>query len=568
MKSSNWERIQEIYHAAMALPHLERNDFVTNACAGDGCLGLEIRTLLEAADSSNGFLNSSVIKLGLEDALIGTTIDNRYQVIRKLGSSGGMSRVYLAHDLNLKNHEVVVKILARELADEPYPKQKFEQEVEVLLRIDHFGVVPVLDRGKLPDSRPYIVLKYIDGDVLRSQIPNEGMDLGRTASILKEIGAALEHVHEQGVFHRDLKPENIMLRHGSASVVLIDFGIAKLNDSVFGQSTGGVVAGTLAYMSPERLRNEPVNATGDIYSMAVIAYELVTGRRPFNPTSPAQLLELERAGVGVKPRSLRPSLPAPAEAVILRGLSFNPKSRYQRPREFADDLANALIVGTVTQDKHWFNRSALVVSSVVMILAVAAYLFALYKSRTPTVESGPKRSITYWLTVQKMRGGKEYQQPFKSHGQETFESDDKFRLNISSGAPGYLYVFNEGPAAAHDTSFRMMYPNQLTNNGSATVGANQTFESEWMTFRGPAGDENFWIVWSVSPVSQFESVKTVAFRHPRGGLSDENLVSVKEFLRMKQSETKVRVYHYKTSQTSVVRGSGNTLIMLSQFEHR
>src|ERR1044072_1785145 len=276
MKQPNWHRIQEIYHAALAMPRSEWGAFVAHACANDADLLLEVWSLLKSDDSSSGFLESPIINLAFApENLVGATIDERYLIERELGQ-GGMSQVYVALDLKLKRQAVVIKILSEALVHDSYARQKFEQEVEALLRIDHPGVVRVLDVGKLPDERPYIVMPYVDGETLRPQIPAEGMNLNRVASILKQMGAALEHVHEKGIFHRDLKPENIMIKRDSDSVVLLDFGIAKVKDSGVAPSTaqGGSV-GTLLYMSPEQLRGEDVTAASDIYSMRVIAYEQI-----------------------------------------------------------------------------------------------------------------------------------------------------------------------------------------------------------------------------------------------------------------------------------------------------
>src|SRR6202022_1724477 len=131
--------------------------------------------------------------------------------------------------------------------------KKFRQEVEALARIDHPGVVSVLGAGELPDGKPYIGMQYVSGVTLRSQIPPEGMNLERTAVILKQIGAALDDVHEKGILHRDLKPENIMLqvlKGGTELVKIVDFGIAKVKDSVVAPSTvNEAPVGTILYMS-------------------------------------------------------------------------------------------------------------------------------------------------------------------------------------------------------------------------------------------------------------------------------------------------------------------------------
>jgi serine/threonine protein kinase len=553
MKQPNWDRIQEIYHAALAMPRSEWGAFVAHACANDADLLLEVCSLLKADDSSSGFLESPIINLTFaSEKLEGATIDERYLIERELGH-GGMSQVYVALDLKLKRQAVVIKILAEALVHDSYARQKSEQEVEALLRIDHPGVVRVLDVGKLPDERPYIVMPYVDGETLRPQIPAEGMNLNGVASILKQIGAALEHVHEKGIFHRDLKPENIIIKRDTDSVVLLDFGIAKVKDSVVAPSTAhGASVGTLLYMSPEQLRGEDVTAASDIYSMGLIAYELVTGRRPFNPTSASQLLEMQRAGVRVKPIHLRENLPSKAQAIILRALSFDPKARHTNARVFGSELAHALVEPRVrSTNKRW---STVIRASVLVLVCALLGSIALSRYLRRTKPETSSNTFSYWLTVQKMRDGKESGGSFKSNGEETFESGDKFRLNVSSPNPGYLYVLNEGPPEPNRTSFMMIYPSQAINNGSATLGANQPVQSDWTIFRGPAGAENFWIVWSASPVSQIESAQNVAF--------------MKEFLRMKRDEVKVRVTHYKASQTVLVRGPSDLLVTLAQFNHR
>ena len=559
MKQPNWNRIQEIYHAALARPHSERDVFVANACSGDHNLQREVNSLLQADDLASGFLESPVVDLGsAPENLVGATIGERYFVEREL-TAGGMSQVYFALDLRLQRQAVVIKILSHSLIQDSYARQKFEQEVEALLRTDHPNVVRILDTGKLADGRPYIVMQYVDGETLRSQITSEGIDLKIAASILNQIGAALEHVHGKGVFHRDLKPENIMLKGNS--VVLVDFGIAKVKDSLIAATTaGGASAGTLAYMSPEQLRGEEITAASDIYSMALIAYEIVTGRRPFKPGSTSHLLDLQRAGVRVRPKHLREDLSIKADSLLLRALKFEPKGRYKSASEFGERLAHALLEPRKAAIPKWAK-----VTSGLIILALLSFGVFKYLRRTGTLE--PNRSFTYWLTVQKMRG-KDYQEPFKSNGEEVFENGDKFRLNVLTPIPGYLYVMNEGPPEPNDTSFTMIYPRLNINDSSATLGANQSIQSDWITFRGPAGDENFWIVWSVSPVSQLESAKTEALKDPHGGLTDQNLEAVREFLRRKQLEMKVTVYHYKATQTAVARGKGDMLVTLLQFKHR
>ena len=567
MAQSNWDRIQDIYHAASALPDSERSAFVAEACTGDPDCVREVNSLLKAA-AATGILDTPVVSLGASN-LVGATLDGRYVVESEL-PHGGMSQVYVALDLRLNRQPVVVKILSKELVQNPYARQHFDQEVEALVRIKDPGVVDVRDRGELSDGRPYIVMQYVDGETLRLKILSEGMDLKRAASILKQMGAALEQVHQNGIFHRDLKPENIMLKRGSDSVVLIDFGIAKVTDSVIALNTAnGASAGTLAYMSPEQLRGEKVTAASDIYSMGVVAYEMITGRRPFSPNSAAQLLELQRKGVRAKPTDLRQGLSKEAQHVIFRALSFDPKERYQSSSEFAEALASALLSNEqkVGKKDRWSGKKRFaIIGSALIIVSVLAYVIYTGISEPPPPQR--TKGFNYWLTVQRTHEEKDYSKPYKSNGDDIFDNGDKFQLNVLSIEPGYLYVFNESPPELNSTSFRMIYPNQVVNDGSASVGANHTVQSDWITFRGPAGTENVWIVWSASPVSELESAKNEALQHPQAGLTGRNLVRVKEYLNTMDAEVNARAAKYKASQEVQVRKKSDIVLTLAQFEHR
>jgi serine/threonine-protein kinase len=609
-----WDRVQEIYYSTLPMAQSERSSFLATTYGHDPVLLREVSTLLDADDSSDGFLESPVFELGLrliassssnrrkrdngfQENLVGTTIDGRYLVESELGH-GGMGKVYLARDLGLHNRRVVIKVLLQTSLQDAYVVKKFRQEVEALARIDHPGVVNVLGAGKLSDGKLYIAMQYVSGVTLRSEIPREGMNLERAAYILQQIGAALDDIHEKGIFHRDLKPENIMLqtfKRGTEVVKVVDFGIAKVKDSVIAPSTvNDVPVGTVLYMSPEQLRGgEKITAASDIYSLAVIAYEMVTGRRPFNPASAPQLLELHRVGVRVKPIDLRTNVSAEAQAIILRALSFEPSARYQSATEFGDSLARALLNEAETAPQPRGESTArevepagpgegrrpfpvskkwrMVAASSVVILAALAVAWFVYRAKSeplPESVTSGQRVFTYWLTVQKMRDGKPYQEPFQSSGQEIFETGYKFRLNINSAEPGYLYLFNDGPPASDGTSFTIIYPTPETNNGSAAFTPDQPVRTSSNTFTGQQGTENFWIVWSATPVEQLETAKAEAFKRPQGALMGETLLTVKEFLYNTQAQSKPRTTRDKNSTLSTVRGTGDVIAKLVELQHR
>ncbi len=279
----------------------------------------------------------------------GVKIKDRYQIEKELGR-GGFGIVYLAKDEQLHSRLVVIKVLLeKQSEDSAWFTKKFRQEREALSRIDHPGIVGVLDAGEMPDGKPFLVMQYVDGLTLRDVMKNQQVPLSRIAQIVRGIGQALTAAHERGVFHRDLKPENVMLQDlgdGEEQVKIIDFGIATVMESQAAAGSEATrVAGSGSYMAPEQLLGQPISAS-DIYSLGIITYEMVTGRRPFKPDSPAQLYVLQQAGVKAKPREFHSGLTQKAEDCILKALSFDAKQRHARAREFGEQFARAVAGGT------------------------------------------------------------------------------------------------------------------------------------------------------------------------------------------------------------------------------
>ena len=279
-----------------------------------------------------------------EGVYVGAVLKGRYLIEKELGR-GGIGVVYLGHDQQLLSRPVVIKVLLDKSYQNDWLRKKFRLEVEALARIDHPNVVGVFDAGEMSDGKLYLVMQFVAGADLRSAMKVEGMDFERVAHIIRQTGQAISAAHDKGVYHRDLKPENIMLNslgEGEEQVKIIDFGIASVkNSQVVTHTETSSVAGTIAYMAPEQLMGKP-SASSDVYALGVISYEMLTGRRPFNPDSPYQLLEMQRGGVKVNPVDLRPSLAEAAQHVILKSLSFDPQDRYSRARDFGEELARAL----------------------------------------------------------------------------------------------------------------------------------------------------------------------------------------------------------------------------------
>jgi serine/threonine protein kinase len=323
---------------------------------------------------------------------VGSVLKDRYLLVREL-SQGGFGKVFLAHDRQLHDRPVVVKIKLDHAIEDPWFERKFSEELRALALIDHPGVVGILDSGRAQDGKPFLVMQYVEGRTLRSVLTPEGLPLDRVADIVRQIGQALGAAHDKNIWHRDLKPENIMLQtlHGGEEhVKLIDFGIATIAE-LAGKQTHTRMAGSPAYMAPEQISGHPSAAT-DIYAFGVIAYEMVTGRKPFVPEDAVQLALLQREGVRVKPSALRPGISSAAEKRILQALSYNPNDRPASASAFGNELSQALLdVRPDTAEmsgvypgrvRRWGAAGA-----VALILAIGGVW--MYLSRTPPARQEP-----------------------------------------------------------------------------------------------------------------------------------------------------------------------------------
>ncbi len=377
MTPERWHKIGEIFAAVMEADTPERTDLLSKLCGTDAILRAEVESMISAQRSIGDFLEAPSIdemptdagvanlptdsgeKVPIQDLLTpeavqlgrGLTIAERYVVERELGR-GGIGVVYLARDQQLHARLVVIKVLMDTGSASKWTLKKFLHESEALSRIDHPNIVKVFDRGTLADGRRFIVMEYVPGTTLREEIKAGPLPLNRVARIAEQMGRALHAAHGAGVFHRDLKPENVMIREmgeGEIDVKVIDFGIAKVTDPVSTKVTlENVYAGTLHYMAPEQMEDAPCTSAVDVYAMGIIAYEMLTGERPFQLSTSnlalafRQLTDQQKSGVRKSPRELRTDIPSGVEAVILRALRYNPGERYQSAKQFAEHLAKSL----------------------------------------------------------------------------------------------------------------------------------------------------------------------------------------------------------------------------------
>jgi hypothetical protein len=270
---------------------------------------------------------------------IGDLIDGKYRVEATIGA-GGMGAVYRARDLRL-DRDVAIKIVRRELIASPEAQERFQREARLVARLQHPCVITVFDYGVLPDGGAYLVMEYIRGEVLRDRLQRQRVMSTRAwADILGGIAAGVEAAHGDGILHRDLKPENILLPESGTGPKVLDFGIAKATAAGDGTLTAsGTVMGTPAYMAPEQLRGERLDARTDVYSLGVMTYEALTGALPFGGGTFVDVaMRQANARAQVETAGLSPAV----ADVVLGAIAYERDERPATPAAFADAIRRAI----------------------------------------------------------------------------------------------------------------------------------------------------------------------------------------------------------------------------------
>jgi serine/threonine-protein kinase len=282
----------------------------------------------------------------LRDALVGTTVDGRYEVLRILGE-GGMGTVYGVRHVTL-GRPAALKVLRSDLAQEGELAARFLQEAQATAAIKHPGVVSILDFGRLPDGRPYFVMEQLEGRTLADAIHQGGpAPAARAVGIAVKIADALGAAHAAGIVHRDLKPENVYLvpgPEGEPDVRVVDFGAAV----ILGRSRltkKGVVFGTPHYMAPEQAAGRAIDHRTDIYALGILLYEMLTAKVPFEGDTYMGILTQHMFAEPVPPSRVRPERAGEMgilEAVVLRALAKDPNDRFASMGDLARALQAAL----------------------------------------------------------------------------------------------------------------------------------------------------------------------------------------------------------------------------------
>ncbi|MBU6455643.1 MAG: serine/threonine protein kinase [Cyanobacteria bacterium REEB67] len=281
-----------------------------------------------------------------KDPLIGALINHRYAVESVVGK-GASGIVYKATRLRMGS-AVAIKVVHSYLGADPKSLEKFTREVSALENLRHPNIVSLWESGVTDDGQPYLVMDYLEGTALSSLLAqHNGLAPSRVLDITKQVCGALKEAHAQGFVHRDIKPENIVLENTSSLdfVKICDFGIAytAFENRLNAMSRPTTVAGSPAYMSPEQCRGLPLDHRADIYSLGLVVFEMITGKKPFMATTSKEYMIKTVNEKLPKMGDIRPDLNIPemVEHIVSKALMKNPKDRFDAIVDFSNNLTAA-----------------------------------------------------------------------------------------------------------------------------------------------------------------------------------------------------------------------------------
>src|ERR1017187_2408840 len=272
------------------------------------------------------------------DPMLGRTIAGRYRLEARIGE-GGMGVVYRARHV-LIDRIVAVKLIRPDLRGETHLRAWMLREARAANRVDHAHIIDIHDIGETGESELYLVMEYLVGQSLSSELARGSMALGRGVDILEQMCAALARAHDLGVVHRDLKSDNILLTSKGGRkdfVKILDFGLAHLAMDPR-LAPKGAVFGTPEYMAPEQARGEEATPQSDLYALGVLFFEMLTGQLPFRSDDRETLLDMQRTAVAPRPRTIKPDVLPVAENIVIKLLEKDRRKRFQDAHHLHEEL--------------------------------------------------------------------------------------------------------------------------------------------------------------------------------------------------------------------------------------
>ena len=617
MTPERWQQVSRIFKSAISLDSEARAAYLKQQCSGDESLREDVEKLLDShqraseEDFIGGLAAEVAAPLLIDDNVDGPTRQilikgqqfGSYVVLDSLGA-GGMGEVYLARDTRLER-TVALKVLSSDISRDKRRMQRFHQEAKVASSLNQPNILTIFEFGEV-DGLNFIATEFIDGDTLRHHLKGKPLKVGEVLDISIQVLAALDAAHDATIVHRDIKPENVMIRRRDHVVKVLDFGLAKVTEKKLSTIKGeqeseaatefktapGIIMGTPNYMSPEQAQAKAIDVRTDIWSTGVMIYEMVTGATPFSgaTTSHTIVQILEKDPV---PLTSLVQAPAELERIVTKAMSKTPDERYQTAKDMLIDLRSLKKRMDVDAEIHRTSSPSTPVpivdsdprKRIVLLLALIAmavvtasiFAFNVWRSRRATPSSGETTSVappvestlTYWITVQKFKDGKAYQNPFTLAGEINFEASYHIRVHIRSPEDGYLYIFNEGPpTTSATTEYVVVFPSTTANNNSSLIKAGQIVqipEKSWLEFDKQQGIEKLWLVFSKQALPELEAARQAASPQNKNLITDVGQNKVVENFLATSSIKKPDVD--KGASITSLKAPGSLLIYAIKLEH-
>lgn len=354
MSSQDLEKVQEYFEAALALPPEERADFLVKLAHDEPDTFREVKALLQA-DAGPKAWDKTRVRPDPTPAGTGKLEDiGPYRILEQIGS-GGMGVIYRAHDERLQR-DVALKFLPASLNADEDIRQRFLSEARAASQLDHANICVVHDFGESPDGQLYIIMPYYQGETLSARLQRGPLPYDEALGICRQVADGLARAHERNIVHRDVKPSNIMLT-ADGGVKVLDFGIAKVENTHL--TSTGMSIGTLAYMSPEQLRGEEVDARTDIWALGVVLYEMVTGSQAFPAKALPDILQAVLHEADDTVAATATQLPEPVHLVIKQSMVRDREQRFADMNTMLDALVEAFSLLSQDPASPPVNRSAL-----------------------------------------------------------------------------------------------------------------------------------------------------------------------------------------------------------------
>jgi serine/threonine-protein kinase len=427
--SERWARVKELFEAAADLTSNERTALLRKECDGDDALRRDVESLLDSDAQTDGFIEQPVLEMPRDlfpeppdESLVGRQF-GAYQIIREIGR-GGLGAVYLAARADDEyRKEVAIKLIRRGLDTEDILR-RFRNERQILAQLDHPNIARLTDGGTTDDGLPYFVMEYVNGQPITAYCEAHSLSPTERLDLFRKVCAAVTFAHQNLVIHRDLKPSNILVA-AEGEPKLLDFGIAKLlgsEEEPLAPTRAGQQVMTPEYASPEQIKGERITTASDIYSLGVLLYELLTGRRPYRlkTRTPEEISraitiqEPERPSSAVtkvdhppssilNPRSLRGDL----DNIVLMAMRKDPARRYASVGQFSEDIRRHLAGLPVVARKDtvsyragkFINRHRIGVAAAALILLslLGGIIATLIEVRTARRERAKAEAISIFL---------------------------------------------------------------------------------------------------------------------------------------------------------------------------